>query len=317
MKKTIILAPVVCLILYSLFAFLTPMVPMSGFLCGLLLMLTGVFSVFRNSKISLVIYNIVAFVVACLVNKDIVFALVYSAFYIASGFWLCYSLLKGKGGAAAIVSALICVLMADYGSVAINNVVHGIHPFAFVDEMFKVLKPVFIETIGQNAEILKIEDPEQFFALYEMSVRMILPAIIIIIEFVKTIVLTFFTKVFVNRTLKGIALDLKFSMFKVDGVTVFVFFLSAIISMFAGDGKIAVVFVNIYAIINMVLILCGMSLLDWYLRDVQKVRIFFRFLILLVLGILSVLPVLSVIMIVVALIDARRNFRNIGTDTKG
>ena len=317
MKKVIILAPIICLILYSVCAFLTSVVPFAGFLCALLLVLTGVFSIFRNSKISLVIYNIVAVAVACIVNREIVFSAVYAISYIGAGFWLCYSLLKGKEGAHAIIVTMICVIMADYGSVAISNIACGLPPFAFVDEMFALLKPVVVETIEQNAAMFKIESPEQFFAFYEMSVRMILPSVIIIIELIKTIILTFFTKVIVNRLLKGTALDLKYSMFKSDGVTVFVFFLSAIISMFAGDGKIAVVFANIYAILNVVLALCGMSLIDWYLRDKRNVKIFFRFLILGALAILSLIPVLSVLLVVVALIDARRNFRNIGVVTKG
>ena len=317
MKKVIILAPIICLILYSVFAFLTSVVPFAGFLCALLLVLTGVFSIFRNSKISLVIYNIVAVAVACIVNREFVFSAIYAISYIGAGFWLCYSILKGKEGAQAIIVTMICVIMADYGSVAISNIAYGLPPFAFVDEMFALLKPVVVETIEQNAAMFKIESPEQFFAFYEMSVRMILPSVIIIIELIKTIILTFFTKVIVNRLLKGTALDLKYSMFKSDGVTVFVFFLSAIISMFAGDGKIAVVFANIYAILNVVLALCGMSLIDWYLRDKRNVKIFFRFLILGALAVLSLIPVLSVLLVVVALIDARRNFRNIGVVTKG
>lgn len=316
MKKIIMFAPAVCVILYSILAFLTPAVPSVAFLCALLLMLTGVFSIFRNSKISLVLCNVVAVIVTYIVNKEIVFSAVYAMSYIAAGFWLCYSLLKGKGGVSAIVTALLCVIMADYGSVAISSAVYGLHPLAFVDEMFDLLKPIIIETVEQNADIFKVKSAEEFFAFYEMSVKMILPAIVVIIELIKTIILAFFTKVIVNRVLKGIALDLKFSMFKADGVTVFVFFLSAIISMFAGDGKIAVVFGNIYAILNVVLMLCGMSLFDWYLRDKKRVRTFFRFLILLVISILSMLPILSVVLIVAALVDARKNFRNIGVDTQ-
>lgn len=317
MKKVIISAPIICLVLYSIFALLTPVVPFAGFLCALMLVITGVFSIFRNSKISLAIYNIVAVVVTCIVNRECIFSTVYALSYIGAGFWLCYSLIKGKGGAHAIIVAMICVIMADYGSVVISSMVYGQQPFAFVDEMFALLKPTVIDTIKQNAELFKIESPEQFFAFYEMSVRMVLPAVIIIIELIKTVILAFFTKIIVNKALKGIAIDLKFSMFKVDGVTVFVFFLSAIISMFAGDGKISVVFVNIYAILNVVLALCGLSLVDWYLRDKRNIKFFFRFLILAVLAVLSLLPILSVLLVVAALIDARRNFRDIGVVTKG
>ena len=314
MKKVIFFAPAVCVILYSVLAFLTPVVPALSFLCALLLMLTGVFSIFRNSKISLGIYNIVAVVVTYLVTKEIVFSLVYAISYIGAGFWLCYSLLKRKGGAYALIVSLAFVIMADYGSVALSNVFYGKQPFAFVDEMFAMLKPIVTETLSQNAEVFENLNAEQFFSMYETAVRMILPAVIIIIELVKTIILTFLTKVIANRALRGIAVDLRFSMFKADGVTVFVFFLSALISLFAGDGVIAVVFCNLYAILSTALMLCGMSLLDWYLREKQKVKIFFRFLILLVVGILSLLPVLSVILVVAALIDVRRNFRCIGVE---
>lgn len=316
MKKVIIFAPAICVVLYSILAFLTPTVPMVATVCALLLMLTGVFSVFRNSKISLVIYNVIAVVATYLVNKEIVFSVVYALSYIAAGFWLCYSLLKRKGGAYAIIVTLICIIMADYGAVAISNVFYGKLPLAFIDEMFDALKPIVIETIEQNAEVFKIESAEQFFSFYEMSVKMILPAVVIIIALFKTILLTFLTKVIVNKVLRGIAVDLRFSMFKADGVTVFVFFLSAIISMFAGDSVMAVVFGNIYAILNVVLMLCGMSLLDWYLRDVKSIKIFFRFLILIVTCILSVFPILSIVLSVAALIDARRNFRNIGVITQ-
>lgn len=316
MKKVIIFAPVVCLVLYTILAFLTPMVPMLSFICALLLVLTGVFAIFRNSKVSLAIYNIVAIVVTFLVNKEIVFSIVYAMSYIGAGFWLCYSLFRRKGGTYALIISLIFVISADYGSVVISNAFYGIKPFAFIDEMFAMIKPMVIDTVSQNAEMFKIESAEQFFNMYETAVRMILPAVIIIIELIKTIVLVFLTKVITNRALKGLAVDIRFSMFKADGVTVFVFFLSAIISMFAGNGVIAVVFANLYAILSVVLALCGMSLLDWFLREKYKVKIFFRFLILAVIGALSLLPILSMILTISALIDARRNFRDIGVVTK-
>ena len=59
----------------------------------------------------------------------------YAISYIGAGFWLCYSLLRRKGGAHALIVALICIIMADYGSVAISNMFYGKMPLAFVDEM--------------------------------------------------------------------------------------------------------------------------------------------------------------------------------------
>jgi len=146
---------------------------------------------------------------------------------------------------------------------------------------------------------------------------MMLPAIVFIIVLIKSIILSFFVKIIVNKVFKCILVDLRFSMFKADGVTVFVFLISALISMFAGDGVIAVVFGNIYMILSVVLMLCGISLLDWYLKDVQKVKTFFRFLLLLLVCASLLFPVLPMAFIVVALIDARRNFRLSGSNTKG
>ena len=128
MKKVIIFTPAVCVILYSILAFFTPVVPMLSFVCALLLMLTGVFSIFRNSKIALGVYNLVAVVITYLVNKEIVFSIVYALSYIGAGFWLCYSLLRKKGGAYALIVALGCIVMADYGSVALKNVFYGVYP---------------------------------------------------------------------------------------------------------------------------------------------------------------------------------------------
>jgi len=317
MKKIITFAPLICVALYCIFTLLVPAVPTFGFVCALLLMLTGAFAVFRNSKIVFTVYNLVAVVATYLVYRDIAFSAVYALSYIAAGFWLCYSLLRKKGGVYAIIVTLICIVMADYGSVAISNVLHGKTALAFIDEIFDTLRPIVVETISQNAEIFKVKNAEQFFDLYAMTVKMFLPAIVIIIELIKTIILTFLTKVIVNRTLKGIAIDLRFAMFKADGVTVFVYLLSLLISAFAKSDVMSVVFGNFYIILSMVLTLCGLSLFDWYLRDIKKVRIFFRFLIIVFISAISlVLAVPVAVMNVLALVDARRNFREIGVITQ-
>ena len=183
--------------------------------------------------------------------------------------------------------------------------------------MFESVKPMVIATLSENAEVLKIDDPESIFSAYAIAVKMMFPAVMTIIGLIEAIILSFLVKVIVNKSLKCIAVDLRFSMFKADGVTVFVFFVSALVSMFAGDSVIAVVFGNIYMILSVVLMLCGMSLLDWYLRDVRNVKIFFRFILLLIIGTLFLFPILPVVLIVAALIDSRRNFRSAGSDTKG
>lgn len=317
MKKRVFFAPYVCVLLYCIFAALASKISLLAFICPLFIMLFGAFSLFKNSKITLGLGSIILIAATLFINKDFVFSLVYCAGYIAAGFLLCYSLLRRKGGTYALLTTLVCVLISEYGAVALSNVISGKPALIFIDEMFENIKPLVINTLTANAETLNIGDPESIFSVYVMAVKMMLPSVMTIIVLFDTIILCFFVKVIVNKVLKGVAVDLRFSMFKADGVTIFVFLISALVSMFAGDGVIAVVFGNIYVILSVALMLCGMSLLDWYLRDVQKVKIFFRFLLLLVIIVSSLFPILPVVLIVAALIDSRRNFRSIGNDTEG
>lgn len=317
MNKRIFFAPAICVVLYCVFAVLTLKIPLLAMACPLFIMLFGTFSLFKNSKITLGLGSTLLIAATYIVNKDLTFSFVYCAGYIAAGFLLCYSLLRKKGGTYAFITTLVCVLISEYGAVALSNIVMGKSALAFIDEMFEMIKPLMITALNESAEVLNIGDPEQIFSVYTMSIKMMLPSIMTIIGLVETIVFIFFVKIIVNRLLKCTAVDFRFSMFKADGVTIFVFLISAIVSMFAGDSVIAVVFGNIYTILSVVLMLCGMSLLDWYLRDVQKVKIFFRFLLLLVIAASSLFPILPVILIVAALVDSRRNFRSAGNDTEG
>lgn len=309
MNKRIFFAPLVSLMLFCIFSFVAFILPIVNVLCPILLMLFGAFSLFKNSKITLYTGTLVAVAISCAVSGAIVYSIVYALGFVAAGFVLCYSLLTKKGGAHALISVLVCLLVANYGSVALSDLFAGKQAFSFVDEMFKTLKPVIVEAINNVGTGLKPENVEIIFRQYETLVRMLLPAMIIIIGLFETIILSFLVKVIVNKTIGTIVVDLKFSRFKADGTTVFVFLLSAIISMFAGDSIIAVVFSNIYMILNVVLFLCGLSLFDWYLKDVKKIRFGFRVLIFMLVGISFVFPILPLLFTVAALVDARRNFR--------
>jgi len=317
MNKRIFFAPIICVILYCVCTALSFKMPFLSLLSPLLLMLFGAFALFKNSKITLGVGCVLTALVTLYINKDVAYSIVYTLGYVSAGFLLCYSILRKKGGAYALVSTAILILISDYGAVAVSDLANGKHVLSFVDEMFNTLKPFVLEAINQNAGALGIENPNQIFDVYVMAVKMMLPAIVFIIVLIKSIILSFFVKIIVNKVFKCILVDLRFSMFKADGVTVFVFLISALISMFAGDGVIAVVFGNIYMILSVVLMLCGISLLDWYLKDVQKVKTFFRFLLLLLVCASLLFPVLPMAFIVVALIDARRNFRLSGSNTKG
>ena len=317
MSKRIFFAPLVCLCLYCIFAFLTFSVPLFGILCPVAIMLFGAFSLLRNSKIALGAGTVVIAAVTYIIYKDLAYSVVYSLGYVAAGFLLCYTILKRKSGAYTIVSVLVCLLISDYGAVAISNLAMGKPAFSFIDEMFETLRPVVLDSLGKSLQEIGAQNIEIIFDQYAMAIRMVLPAMLIIMSLFETILLCFIVKVIVNKVTGAVVVDLRFSMFKADGVTVFVFLLSAILSMFAGDSVIAVVFGNIYMILNVVLVLCGMSLFDWYLKDVQKVKFGFRLLIFALVGASFLIPVLPLVFSVVALLDARRNFRLIGKNASG
>lgn len=306
MNKKIFFAPLVCLILCCIVLLLTPVVPLVGFFSPLLIMLFGAFSLFRNSKIVFYSGSVVIMGITAVVAKNSLGAVVCSLGYILAGFLLCFTVLRRKSSVQTIITVLVCLLVADYGSIVIDDLMSGRQAFSFIEETFTMLKPEIVESLKQGASGLSSEQVEQAVTLTMDLVRMFMPAMLIIICLIVTVFLSFLVKTIVNKTLGIVAIDLPFSRFKADRITVFMFFLSAIVSLFAGDSIMSVAFNNIYMILNVVLYFCGLSLINWYFKDVKKLHFILRVLILILIGSISLVPV------ILALIDSGRNFRLIG-----
>ena len=99
MNKRILFAPLVCICLYCIFAFSAYLLPLFALLCPVTIMLFGAFSLFKNSRLTLYLGTVVIVAVTYIINDDLVYSMVYSLGYVAAGFTLCYTILRGKSGA--------------------------------------------------------------------------------------------------------------------------------------------------------------------------------------------------------------------------
>ncbi len=101
-----------------------------------------------------------------------------------------------------------------------------------------------------------------------------------------------------------------FSRFKVDTITSLCFFISLIAIVFVKNELLSIVFMNIYTIIEYLLLICALSLIDYALKN-KRIVLPLRILILAVILSLSSIPFISLILMVIAITDARRDFRNL------
>ena len=256
--------------------------------------LTALFSYFVlkfnvGGVISVAIYSLIGVMVSVLIDKKttkstllIVFGVAFVLIYAAS-----FAYESVKAGENVLV-------------LWINN---------FINE--------YINIINETPELFKDKTPvlEQYIKGVGDLIINLFPSLIIIISAVMAYVVLCFASLAMKISKCENKFVPLFSTFKIDGVTSVVYILSALMSFFLENNILLIVFMNIYTIIQFFLIVCGVSIFDFFLKS-KRVNVVLRILLVLVLSALTSIPLVSAILTIVALVDARRDFRNLTGNRK-
>jgi hypothetical protein len=123
--------------------------------------------------------------------------------------------------------------------------------------------------------------------------------------------ITYFNAFVLGFFKDGKKLDITFSEFKADGITIFVYIIAIITTLFIKEGIFAIALNNIYIVLNFYLAICGASVIYYLI----KLRLRVPGLIKKLLGFMVLLSgftgFISIVLVLIALVDARRDFRKL------
>lgn len=252
---------------------------------------------------------------------DVAVAIVLTKFNIDIAFSVfCYALIgflvsflgRKENGIIAVISAVGAVyvlmiavsLLLSNGFDGLQNIMQGI-------ENFKDDYRTVFEQAVLNSEMA------DYSAVFMQYVDMVLnfvinisPAIAIILISAVSYFITALCELGLKLAKCDSYIKVEFSKFKIDTVTSMAFVVSLIAALVLKDGVIFVVFVNIYTIIQFFLLICALSIVDFYLKK-NKVPLVFRIILIFIAAVLSTIPVVNVILSIIALSDCRRDYRNL------
>ncbi len=103
-----------------------------------------------------------------------------------------------------------------------------------------------------------------------------------------------------------------FSALKSGPVTVLIAVVSLVAIMAFKDGVLSIVFTNIYAITTFLLSMCGISLVDWFLKQ-RGLKTFIRLFLLLIIYLLTSNVIGTALLCLAAAVDAHMNFRGLNS----
>lgn len=179
----------------------------------------------------------------------------------------------------------------------------GINP---VSDMFDMMEFV-LKDMSQQMETTDIT----FITEYLNMCRNMFVAVMIITFSIVGFIVAYAVSSVLKLFKYGRKLNLSLGYFKADFASVFVYFGALIGAIFAKDGMLSVVFMDLYLVLSFYLAICGASLIYWVIKKRINAPSFIHRLIGVVIVALSALGVLSTIYVIFALVDARTDFRKI------
>ena len=100
------------------------------------------------------------------------------------------------------------------------------------------------------------------------------------------------------------------SVLKADSTSVFVYFATFIMVMFAKSSVLSIVVTNVYLLMVMYLSVCAVSLIDYYFKYKFKIILPVR---IIVIGIIFIIASSLQILPLIAIVDSIKDFRKLST----
>ena len=175
--------------------------------------------------------------------------------------------------------------------------------YSSLNEIFDALTKAMVTTMSAVDKKMAETVPSLM-----KNFRDLFPSVVMISSVTMGYITVFVTGKILSLVNRRVAVDVGFSKFKADTLTIVIFVISMAVTIFAGYGKTGIIAENIYLVLSFILQMCGLSLLDWFLKNRKKMNVFLRILIIFAL---NAIPLVSVMFVMAAILDARRDFRRL------
>ena len=177
----------------------------------------------------------------------------------------------------------------------------GVNP---ISDMFVMMEYMLNDMSLQMADMT-------FVSEYLNMCRNMFVAVMIIAFSIAGFIVAYTTSAVLKIFRYGRKLNLSFADFKADVPAVLVYFGALIGAIFAKNGMLSVVFMDLYLVLSFYLTICGASLVYWIIKKKINAPAFIHRLIGVVAVVFSAIGIISTIYVIFALADARRDFRKI------
>ena len=260
---------------------------------------------------------VIVSVLSYLFTKDILSSLFGATVIAATGVVLGYLIQKRSGLVALVITAGAGFLISNGGYLLLINVISGVNP---VSSFIQLLQPSMVSGLEQSLIQMGLQDyaskAVEVYQQFAQTVLQMFPAIIIISSACMGYFVLLLNYIVMAIFKSEYQIQLRFSKFKADATTVIIFFLAIMATFFLSEGVVATVFYNIYMILLFVLQICGLSLVDHFLKYRWNWPLVLRIVGICFVFFLSCLPLVSAALLIVAAIDSRRDFRKLNIESK-
>lgn len=239
---------------------------------------------------------------ALILSKDLFTTFVMEPLMILSGILTGITVIKNYNNKLSVLWGILATGGVYAAYILFSIKVLGFNP---VDDMFFMMEQMLKEMSVQ----MDMSDLSFVASYINMSKNLFVAVMIIvfsIIGFVVAYIASSALKIFRN----GKQLNLSLDSFKADTATVFIYIGSLIGAIFAKDGMLSVIFMDLYLVLQFYLTICGVSLIYYLIKKKINVPVVGKIAGIALLG-ASMVGIFSTIFVLGGIIDARRNFRSI------
>lgn len=238
------------------------------------------------------------------ITKDLFTTFAMLPLIIVSGIIVGISAIKKWGKMSAILGAMLAT-----GGVYVAYILYSIKFLGTnpVTEMFALMEQILFIITNTPDMGVDITFVREYLAL---SRNLFVAIMIITFSFLGYFV-AFMSAMVLGIFEDGAQLNVTFSEFKADSITLFIYLISIIAVMFMREGIVSVALTNVYILIHSYLVVCGVSIVYYLLKHKVKAPVIVKRLIGVVLLMAALVGLLSFVFVIAAMLDARRDFRGL------
>ncbi len=239
-----------------------------------------------------------------IITKDLFTTFCIIPMLVVSGVLVGISAKKSLGRNIAILGGILATGGVYTAYIIYSIYVLGINP---VTEMFDVMEQTLFSMTTMTQTDIDLSFVREYMALSKN-----LFIAIMIITFAFTGYFLAYITAFILKCFKcENQLNVTFSEFKADSVTVIVFIATIIASYLVKDGIISIALTNVYIVLNFYLAVCGASVIYYLIKYRMKAPVLVKRILGLMMLSIGLTGIFSMILVLIALWDARRDFRRL------